>query len=173
MRLDCGTVIKTVFAIQVKEIIVKHENKDITPSLFEVKAEVFNFGCKMTIGDKTQHVKMRGTQFPIISNTCTTGHKLQGCTVASLLANDWFYGVNWEHVVLSRVKTMSGLFIRQRLSLDLSKYVKPQAMKNMLATFASNIAVKELSPEEYKELEATLYVNPPARDETDGTNAPF
>ena len=54
---------------------------------------------------------MKGTQFPIISNSCTTGHKLQGYTVPKILVNDWYYGTNWAYIVLSRVKTMDGLYL--------------------------------------------------------------
>ena len=96
---------------------------------------------------------MEGTQFPLISNSCTTGHKLQGCTVTSILANTWYYGANWAYVVLSRVKSMSGLYLRVRLSRDLRKYEKPQAMKNMLEKFKSTIAVKLLEEEEYEDME--------------------
>ena len=56
-------------------------------------------------------------------------------------------------MVLSRVKTMDGLYLRVKLSTDLSKYAKPQCMKNMLDTFKSTIAVKVLEEEEYQDIE--------------------
>ena len=103
---------------------------------------------------------MRGLQFPIISNTCTTGHKLQGCTVDSILANDWFYGANWAYVVLSRVRTMAGLYLRKRLTRNLKKYAKPEAMKRMLKAFADSVQMEMLSDEEYTKLEETDYFLP-------------
>ena len=118
----------------------------------------------MKIGVDEQYVKISGNQFPVISNSCTTGHKLQGCTVELILANDWYYGANWAYVVLSRVKTMDGLFIHQHLSENLTKYEKPPAMKRMLASFAQKIAIQNLTEEEYDKIEATDYVAPPIPD---------
>ena len=106
----------------------------------------------MMVGDKELFAGMKGRQFPIISNSCTTGHKLQGCTVDSILANDWYYGANWVYVVLSRVKTMKGLYIRKPLSKDLKKYEKPTAMKEMLQKFTDTISVQMLDEEEYEEM---------------------
>jgi len=51
-------------------------------------------------------------RFPVLPNNCTTGHKLQGQTKESLFISAWFYGKNWPYVVLSRVKQLSGLFLR-------------------------------------------------------------
>ena len=113
----------------------------------------FKFRCSMNVGDEQLTVSMQGTQFPLISNSCTTGHKLQGCTVTSTLANTWYYGANWACVVLSRVKTMNGLYLRVKLTRDLSKYAKPQAMKDMLQKFKSTIAVQLLDEEECDDME--------------------
>jgi hypothetical protein len=44
-------------------------------------------------------------------NHATTGHKLQGKTVKSLVIAEWSKVENWAYVVLSRVKTLSGLFL--------------------------------------------------------------
>ena len=110
----------------------------------------------MTVGSEEMYCGMKGRQFPIISNSCTTGHKLQGCTVESILANDWYYGANWPYVVLSRVKTMAGLYIRKRLSKKLEKYEKPEAMKKMLAVFRDKIYVPSISDEEYEVMEKII-----------------
>ena len=107
----------------------------------------------MEVGHEELYVGIKGTQFPLISNSCTTGHKLQGCTVNAILANTWFYGANWAYVVLSRVKTMDGLHMRIRLSKDLSKYAKPEAMKRMLAEFKRTIAVTMIDDDECVDME--------------------
>jgi len=44
---------------------------------------------------------------------------------------------------------MAGLFIREKLSEDLSKYAMPDKMKQMLATLQQNVGVKMLSDEDY------------------------
>ena len=54
---------------------------------------------------------MKGMQLPLVSNTATTGHKLQGSTVANIFVHDWNYTTNWPYVVLSRVRTMRGFFL--------------------------------------------------------------
>ena len=54
-------------------------------------------------------------QLPLVVNHATTGHKLQGCTKSSLFVNCFSYNTNWPYVVLSRVKTIKGLFLRKPL----------------------------------------------------------
>ena len=59
------------------------------------------FGCSMT-------------QFPINVNDGTTGHKLQGMSKDYLIIASWPSGGlfrNWEYTVLSRVRTLDGLFL--------------------------------------------------------------
>ena len=153
ISLDNGSKIQACFASQIRTLVMEHENDDITPKRFEMESQTFSFKCAMSVGDELLYVGVRGTQFPLISNSCTTGHKLQGCTVESILANTWFYGANWAYVVLSRVKTMKGLFLRVKLSLDLSKYEKPQEMKNMLQRFKSTVAALEIDESEYEKME--------------------
>ena len=51
-------------------------------------------------------------QLMLVSNQSTTGHKLQGKTVDRLVIGEWATGVkNWIYVVLSRVRTLAGLFL--------------------------------------------------------------
>lgn len=52
------------------------------------------------------------TQFPVNTNIATTGHKLQGMSKDNLIVVSWNYAmVNWVYVVLSRVRTLSGLYL--------------------------------------------------------------
>ena len=37
-----------------------------------------------------------------------------------LIVNDWNYGVNWVYVVLSRVRTLAGLYLMKPLDLERS-----------------------------------------------------
>ena len=110
------------------------------------------FVSTVMIGTEEIKTSMKRRQFPIISNSCTTGHKLQGCTCASLLVNEWNYSNNWAYVVLSRVKTMDGLYIRVPLSYTLKKYAKPKQMLEMLEYFREKCALVDLSDEEYQQL---------------------
>jgi len=63
------------------------------------------------------------TQFPVNSNIANTWHKLQGQTKKHLIVTSWNYAVpNWVYIVLSRVKTLRGLFLLNKLNDDLTKY---------------------------------------------------
>ena len=92
---------------------------------------------------------MKGCQFPFISNNCTTGHKLQGCSLETLLVNDWWYHGNWVYVVLSRIRTLKGLYLREKLSYDLTKYEMSSEMLTMIDNFKDSVAVEWLVETEY------------------------
>ena len=164
LKLDNGTTILAAYASQVRSILVEHENDEIFPRRFEISSQTFAFSCKMEISGEDMFTFMNATAFPLISNSCTTGHKLQGCTVDSMLVNDWFYGANWPYVVLSRVKTLDGLYFRQKLSTDLKKYTKPKAMKDMLKVFREEVSATVLTDEQYRNLEEAEFVVPPTPD---------
>ncbi len=152
LKLDCGTSIYALNANQVESIRVKQESQDISPQFFDVTPHSFTFTCKLQIGTEEHLVRMKGKQFPIISNSCTTGHKLQGCTVEEILINDFNYAVNGPYVVLSRVKTMAGLYLRQHLSMDLDKYRMSNNMLKMLQAFRGRCLLNELLDEEYENI---------------------
>ena len=149
MKLDCGTTINALFASQVKSIVLEQENSDIMPQVFEVEAKSWTFKTSLEIADSTIKVSLRGSQFPIISNSCTTGHKLQGCSLDEILVNDWCYQSNWAYVVLSRVRKMSGLYIRDPLTFDLKKYKKNQKLQDMLNKFGQSILIADITEAEY------------------------
>ena len=60
-------------------------------------------------------------QVPVNCNIATTGHKLQGMSKDVLIVNDWNYRcTNWVYVVLSRVRTLAGLYLMKPLDLERS-----------------------------------------------------
>ena len=66
------------------------------------------------------------TQIPINLNDATTGHKLQGMSKDIVIVPEWPSGgiyTNWEYVILSRVRTISGLFLLKPISM--TKSFKP------------------------------------------------
>ena len=70
------------------------------------------------------------TQFVVNSNIATTGHKLQGTTKDSLTVNSWNYTfTNWIYVVLSRVRTLVGLFLCEKLDENRSFFVDEDLLK--------------------------------------------
>ena len=81
------------------------------------------------------------TQILVISSDVITGHKLQGLTKDNLIVYSWNKITEcWMHVVLSRVKTLEGLFLVRPLKLtDIKPPSKEylsflQRMKDMQTT---------------------------------------
>lgn len=59
------------------------------------------------------------SQFGVNSNIATTGHKLQGMSKDNVVVVSWStQHKNWIYVVLSRVRTLKGLHLLQRLPLS-------------------------------------------------------
>ena len=89
----------------------------------------------------TMETKIQLTHFPIVLNHCTTGHKLQGKSLDQLVITEWNKTQNWGYVVLSRVRTLEGLFLIKPLPLDMdfspdSNYLEmmERLRKNILAS---------------------------------------
>ncbi len=86
------------------KISIKHYNNS---------SKKVEFLCKMT-------------QIPANSNNATTGHKLQGMSKDAIVVTLWPTGglaamfKNWEYVVLSRVHTLSGLYLVEPIDMDKS-----------------------------------------------------
>ena len=83
------------------------------------------------LGKKSANVNMKLTHFPIIGNFATTGHKLQGKTMKNLVIAEWRDVENWAYVVLSRVRTLSGIFLLEALPESFSFAPKPEYLLMM------------------------------------------
>ena len=119
-----------------------------------MEAKSHTFACEFNseLYGIDEIVKVKGIQFPLLHNSATTGHKLQGSTVQNIFVNDIKYQQNWAYVVLSRVKTMGGLYLREKLKIDPECYKKPEEMKRMIRDFQNYYAAKVFTPEEYNKL---------------------
>jgi len=80
--------IQAVFASQVDHILVQHCTDRIIPSEFKLQPQHKTFTANLPLprelcrGKITRKgFQMKGMQLPLVSNTATTGHKLQGSTV--------------------------------------------------------------------------------------------
>jgi hypothetical protein len=122
----------------------------MTPLAVGKVPKSFTFSATVTLDYVKRAMQMKGTQFPIISNGVTTGHKLQGCSLDWLAVFELFYGQNWIYVILSRVRTMQGLYLSEALSTDVTKYAMSAAMKKMIATFQERIGLKLYDNDEYE-----------------------
>ena len=59
--------------------------------------------------------------------------------------------INWAYVMLSRVETKEGLYMRKPISRDLRKYAVPAALTRMLEEFRRR-APTYWSDEEYEQM---------------------
>ena len=55
------------------------------------------------------------TFLPVVLNHATTGHKLQGKSLDELVIAEWSNVRNWAYVVLSRVRTLDGLYLTSKI----------------------------------------------------------
>jgi len=95
--------------------------------------------CLSNDTDDRIYVRMNITQFGMNINHATTGHKLQGKSLNELFISNWSYTRNWPYVLLSRVRTLEGLFIRQPIKSGSGKncrdYTMPRELTEMLLLF--------------------------------------
>ena len=116
---------------------------------FRVKYPISEFGIKSRIQTKIE------LQFlPVIVNHATTGHKLQGKTVKSLVIAEWSKVKNWAYVVLSRVKTLSGLFLMSPIPEDID-FGPAQDYLDMMRNLREKILA---TPEQVSELKKRFQV---------------
>ena len=98
--------------------------------------------CKLRVSphdqvEEKQKMTCGITQIPVVSSDAITGHKLQGLTKDNIIVYSWNKVTEWMYVVLSRVRTLNGLYLVRHLKL--SDIVPPsrqylsfiQRMKNM------------------------------------------
>ena len=135
----------SISSLHIDHITLRHENKKIQPNTFKIFPKEHSFECKLLLpsdmqqtGKDTELFYMKATQFQIIVNNATTGHKLQGSGVENLFVHNWYYVTNWVYVILSRVKTRSGLFLRNKLDNSLSKYSVPKKLTRMISKLKDN-----------------------------------
>jgi hypothetical protein len=150
------TPIPSIFASQIDHIQLQHINPRIDSPCFNIRPKTHTFKTKIQLQTTTmteaklfENIEMKATQLPLLLNNATTGHKLQGSGVEQLFVHTWSYVTNWPYVMLSRVKTMQGLYARKLLSEDLSKYAVPTRLTELIHS------LQQFSPyyftlEEYK-----------------------
>ena len=81
----------------------------------------------------------------------------------ALLVNRWYYGKNWVYVVLSRVRSMAGLYLLQPLLKQLDKYEVDVKMLGMLKRFRETITLTTITTDEYNDMQKPI----PAFNNTD------
>jgi len=126
---------KTKLSRLLKERKFKLEPEQCTPKISIKKycdspKKMEDFKCKMI-------------QIQANNNDATTGHKLQGISKDVIVITSWPTGglakmfKNWEYVVLSRVRTLSGLYLIK--PIDMEKTFKPSEELKKYMTHAREL----------------------------------
>jgi len=132
-ELKSGKRVPTVYASDVECLLFKHKNsawnnvspfttipKGWFPIIPSTKAVECNF-------NGAYRTKIQMLQLPCVLSLVLTGHKTQGLTTDSIilsgLAPKDKSGVSgWLYVILSRVKTIEGLFLMENIEKNPTKY---------------------------------------------------
>jgi len=137
-----GVPVNSVLASEVQHVVLNHCNDRIQPQKFSVEPKEHKFRAQIPLPQTERQKRqtresltMKGTQVPLLINNATTGHKLQGSGVDNIFIHNWSYVQNWPYVMLSRVKTEKGLYMRYALKRDLSVYAMPKGLQRMLKAF--------------------------------------
>ena len=102
--------------VRLKEMLSKEKKNRI----FNLEPEQFSPEVNVKhhhTSTRKQKLCCKMYQIPANSNDATTGHKLQGMSKDIIIVSSWPTGglslmfKNWEYVVLSRVRTLSGLYL--------------------------------------------------------------
>ena len=168
-----GCPVPAVLASQVEYVELRHENNRIDPPIFRMKprqyliyAFVGQMGMDSTRKKDKDKIEMKIKQLPITTNTATTGHKLQGTGVDNLFVHAWSYKDNWPYVILSRVKTIQGLYLGDGLNYNTAKYAMPPLLRQKIDKFRTTKVRPLPSPEQYKwmKTESASFVGRPRRE---------
>ena len=108
--------VRSVSVDKVKGLRCRLENGDCIFAEAATEAVRIHFPMELAPGEvKRWWLSAKLTTFPVLVNHATTGHKLQGQSKDSVFVHAWSCTKNWVCVVLSRVRTLSGLFLREKL----------------------------------------------------------
>ncbi|MHA7865818.1 MAG: hypothetical protein ACX93J_15995, partial [Flagellimonas marinaquae] len=117
-----------------------------TFKIFPKKA-TFNVKFPLRINDTTTvtvDTPLTIVHLPIVRNSATTGHKLQGKSVDELVVAQWVNLPNWPYVVVSRVRTIEGLLLLKPLPDNIS-FEAPVEYTNMMKRLRLTIAVQPIT----------------------------
>ena len=117
---------------------------DPAQGVYKVKFPVTEAGKEVRVP-----TTMDPTQFPTVGNFATTGHKLQGKSVNELVIAEWSKVKNWAYVVLSRVRTLAGLFLEKPIPADIDfSPINPDYLE-MMKRLRRNILVNPIDTEQW------------------------
>lgn len=164
-ELPNGDKVHSVSAADVNGLVFKHKNQDWTtvklfpslpPGCFPV--QVFSKSVTLEYNKGTTPYKkyFKILQFPCELSMILTGHKVQGITTDSIILGGTDplvqYGKNgWYYVIFSRVTSLDGLYLMQKIEEDSTKYIPrydvEDEMKRLRAIEQQTIARLSLAKE--------------------------
>ncbi len=116
----------------------KKLSTDLKDHRFKLETELFStkVSVKEFVGSKKKNqFNCRMKQIPANTNNATTGHKLQGMSKDAIIVTSWPTGFkNWEYVVLSCARTLSGLYLV--VPINMNKSFKPSIQLKKYIQFA-------------------------------------
>ena len=77
---------------------------------------------------RTDHI-VEMLQFSVLAANAVTVHKLQSRSIDSTVSYEWCKVENWIYDLLSRVKTIAGLYIREPLLVEACKAIAEECKK--------------------------------------------
>jgi len=132
-----GMIVRCIYASELKHLLWEVNGKVIEIEPKEYTSLKAKFPIDDTLSPNPNQkatIFLAATQIPLVSNNATTGHKLQGSSIDVLYIPSWSYSTNWPYVLISRVRTLEGLYIGR--PLDPSKdYSVPDSLSRMLRMF--------------------------------------
>ena len=132
-----GMNVKCVYASEVKHLLWEVDGKvnEIAPKeCSTLKAQFPVEESLRATKDQKVTMHLRAKQIPLVSNNACTGHKLQGSSVDNLYIPSWSYQTNWPYVLISRVRTLNGLYLGKPLDPTMDFSV-PERLTGMLRMF--------------------------------------
>ena len=85
---------------------------------YEITCATFLLGVRKDGVDSSRCLPAAKSALGVNCNIAATGHKLQGTSKDSLIIGSWNYTFeNWIYVVLSRERTLKGLFLCEKMDL--------------------------------------------------------
>lgn len=140
----------------VKYMEVEWQDCDKFVGIFRLTPRVHAFRVKYPISEFGLNTRIQTSielqYLPVIVNHATTGHKLQGKTVKSLVIAEWSKVKNWAYVVISRVKTLSGLFLVNPIPEEIDFSPADEYLEMMTLLRQTILA----TPEQVLDLKATI-----------------
>ena len=118
IRLN-GYWVNTVSIDDVLQMELRYHDSEKFKGTFTIKPKTRSPIIRLSVKENEVSMKVATTiqitQFMINLNYATTAHKLQGKSVNKLIIAEWHGTQNYAYVLLSRVKTLSGLKLLKKI----------------------------------------------------------